>query len=204
VATQSERTAASREAIVAAAIDVLGSEGHRALTNARLQEVSGHSRGLIGYHFGSRHGLLEAVIGSVRDDFLTDLVRSPDVESMPGLQATVQLVDTYLRELVRDPRRNLATMVLTVASIRELPELRPAIRELNDGLRRGVGDLLARGIQDGSVRHGTDISAAAVAIVAMLRGTTLQWLADPHALDIHAARREVTAIITRHYTTAAD
>ena len=67
MATQPERTAAARQAIIAAAIEVLGTEGHRALTNARLQEVSGLSRGLVGYHFGARQGLLEAVVGSIRD-----------------------------------------------------------------------------------------------------------------------------------------
>jgi AcrR family transcriptional regulator len=197
--TQPERTAAAREAIVAAAIEVLGTEGHRALTNARLQQVSGLSRGLVGYHFGSRQGLLEAVVGSIRDDFVTDLVTSPEARSMPGLQATVHLTGTYLAELARDPRRNLAILVLTVASIREIPELQPAISQLNDGLRCGVADLLGRGVADGSINPGTDISAAATASVAMLRGVTLQWLADPGGIDLDATRQEITAILTRRY-----
>jgi AcrR family transcriptional regulator len=199
VASQPERTAAARRAIVAAAIEVLGAEGHRALTNARLQEVSGLSRGLAGYHFGSRQGLLEAVVGSIRDDFVADLVTSPAAGSMPGLQATVHLADTYLTELARDPRRNLASLELTVASIRELPGLQPAIAQLNDDLRRGVADLLARGVTDASVRAGTDIPAAATAIVGMLRGATLQWLADPGGVDLDAARREITTILTSCY-----
>jgi AcrR family transcriptional regulator len=199
VVTQPERTAAARRAILAAAIEVLGTEGHRALTNARLQDVSGLSRGLVGYHFGARHGLLEAVVSSIRDDFVTDLVTSHEARSMPGLQATVHLADTYLAELARDPRRNLAILVLTVASIREMPELQPAISQLNDGLRGGVADLLGRGIADGSVRPGTDIPAAATATVAMLRGTTIQWLADPGGTDLDAARQEITALLSRCY-----
>jgi AcrR family transcriptional regulator len=199
VATQPERTAAARQAIVAAAIEVLGTEGHRALTNARLQEVSGLSRGLVGYHFGARQGLLEAVVGSIREDFVTDLVTSPEARSMPGLQATVHLADTYLAELARDPRRNHAILVLTVASIREMPELRPAISQLNDGLRGGVADLLGRGIADGSIRPGTDIAAAASVIVAMLRGATIQWLADPGGIDLDATRQEISAILSRCY-----
>lgn len=199
MASQPERTAAARQAIVAAAIEVLGSQGHRALTNARLQEVSGLSRGLVGYHFGSRQGLLDAVVGSIRDDFVTDLVTSPEAGSKPGLQATVHLADTYLTELARDPRRNLAILVLTAASIRELPGLQPAIGQLNDSLRRGVAGLLARGVVDGSVRPSTDIPAAATAIVGILRGATLQWLADPGGVDLDAARQEITTILTRCY-----
>jgi AcrR family transcriptional regulator len=164
--------------------------------------VSGLSRGLAGYHFGSRPGLLEAVVGSIRDDIVADLVTSPEADSMPGLQAVVHLVDTYLNELARDPRRNLAVLALAVASIRELPDLKPAIGELNDALRRGVADLLARGVGDGSVRAGTDIPAAAMVIVGMLRGVTLQWLADPDGVDLTAARHEITTVLTRGY--AAD
>src|SRR5207237_2783 len=111
--------------------------------------------------------------------FVTDLVASPEARSMPGLQATVHLAGTYLAELARDPRRNLAILVLTVASIREMPELQPAISQLNDGLRRGVADLLGRGIADGSGRPGTDISAAATAIVALLPAATPHGLAGP-------------------------
>jgi AcrR family transcriptional regulator len=199
MATQLERTAAARQAIITAAIEVLGTEGHRALTNVRPQEVSGLSRGLVGYHFGARQGLLEAVVGSVRDDFVRDLVTSPEARSIPGLQATVQLAATYLAELARDPRRNLAILVLTVASIREIPELQPAISQLNDGLRQGVAELLGRGIADGSVRADTDTSAAATAIVAMLRGAATQWLADPGGTDLDAARTEITAILVRSY-----
>src|SRR4051794_8377362 len=65
-------------------------------TMPKRQEVSGLSRGLVSYHFGSRQGLLEAVVGSIRDDFVTDLVTSPEAASMPGLQATVHLAGTYL------------------------------------------------------------------------------------------------------------
>jgi AcrR family transcriptional regulator len=204
VASQPERTAAARQAIIAAAIEVLGTEGHRALTNARLQEVSGLSRGLVSYHFGSRQGLLEAVIESIRDDFVTDLVTSPAAGPVPGLGALVHLAGTYLSELARDPRRNLAVLVLTAASIRELPELQPAIGQLDDSLRCGVADLLTRGVADGSISPGTDIPAAAAAILALLRGATLQWLADPRGIDLDAARREITNILTRCYGSPID
>jgi AcrR family transcriptional regulator len=204
VASQPERTAAARQAIIAAAVEVLGTEGHRALTNARLQEVSGLSRGLAGYHFGSRQGLLEAVIESIRDDFVTDLVTSPAAGPAPGLGALVRLADTYLSELARDPRRNLAVLVLTAASVRELPELQPAIGQLDDSLRRGIAELLTRGAADGSVSASTEIPAAAAAILALLRGATLQWLASPRGIDLDAIRRETTAILTRCYGSPAD
>lgn len=184
---------------MAAAVEVLGSEGHRALTNGRLQEVSGLSRGLVGYHFKSRLGLLQAVVDSIRDDFVRDLVHSPHVALLPGLQATVHLVDTYLRELARDPRRNLAALVLTVASVRELPELQQAIGQLNESLRRGVADLLRRGQGDRTVRNEIDVDAAAAVVVAMLRGVTLQWLADSSGFNLAAARDEIAALVDVGY-----
>jgi hypothetical protein len=64
---------------------------------------------------------LEAVAGSIRDDSVAELVTLPEADSMPGMQAVLHLVDTYLTELARDLRRNLAVLALSVASIRELP-----------------------------------------------------------------------------------
>jgi len=33
----------------------------------------------------------------------------------------------------------------------------------------------------------------------MLRGATIQWLADPGGIDLDAARQEITAILSRYY-----
>ena len=58
--TQQERTEASRRTIIAAALQIIGDGGYRALTPTHVEEATGTSRGLVGYHFVSKQGLTES------------------------------------------------------------------------------------------------------------------------------------------------
>lgn len=199
MATYQERSTASREKIVTAAIDLLAGGGFAALTNDRLSEATGLSRGLVNYQFRTRHLLYEAVVTSVRTDFLTDLVHSDTAAARTGRDAILHLVDTYLSELVRDPRRNTIALMLTIASLNERPELQDAVRDLTVALRDGIQGLLKRGQDDESISDSIDTTAASTIIVAILRGITIQWLADPDHVELATARREATAIIRIAY-----
>ncbi len=49
------------------------------------------------------------------------------------------------------------------------------------------------------IRADTDVPAAAFSIVAMLRGATLQWLADPTGIDMETVRREYQTALFHRY-----
>src|SRR4051794_28155419 len=111
--TQEERSGAARRAIIDAAVTVLAEEGYRRTTFTRIQEVSGVSRGLISYHFGSKVKLIEAVITSVRDVYTAEAIDDPAVSGGSGLGAVLGMVDSYLRRLEANPRP--ATLMLVLA-----------------------------------------------------------------------------------------
>jgi hypothetical protein len=52
-----------------------------------------------------------------------------------------------------------------------------------------IGGCCRSGIAGRSIDPRTDIPAAVAAVVAMLCGATLQWLADPHGTGLDAAAR---------------
>ncbi len=52
---------ATREALLTAAIELFGRHGYDATSNRQLAEAAGVNQALIGYHFGSKHGLYLAV-----------------------------------------------------------------------------------------------------------------------------------------------
>ncbi|WP_146778769.1 TetR/AcrR family transcriptional regulator [Actinomadura craniellae] len=196
-ATQEERTEASRRRIIEAALKVLAEEGYRNMTVARIQEVAGLSRGLVGYHFGSKQGLLEALIDSIRQDYADEVVKELDAGDPAGLDAILEMIDSYLTRLGGRPNRNTVLLVLMVESISELPELRTAVQSLNAVLRRRFGGWLTRGVEDGTVRPDVDPAVEAGLLQGLIRGITLQWLVDPDGFDLVAARRGALAMVRR-------
>lgn len=63
--TQQERTAETRSALVAAAIDVIHREGYEGASTALIAERAGVSRGAILHHFGTRAALMAQVVETV-------------------------------------------------------------------------------------------------------------------------------------------
>ena len=197
--TQEERTRKSRRAIVDAALRIIGEEGYRAMTTTRIEEVAGVSRGLVGYHFGSMRGLTEAVIRHVQDLFLEDIRDLQAANQSTGIEGVVGLIRGYLGQLGEDPRPSRAMLILIVESFASQPDLRDAVRGLNEGLRDTLRDQLLRGQQDGSVRRDVDPTVESVVLAGILRGIAVQWLADPDGVDLGQATDRAVAIATHTY-----
>lgn len=198
--SQEERTKRSRRAIVDAALRIIGEEGYRAMTTTRIEQVSGVSRGLVGYHFRSKRGLTEAVIRHVGDQFLEDVIALQAENRSTGIEGVVGLMRGYLGGLGEDPRPARAMLILIVESFASQPDLRDAVRALNEGLRDSLRDQLLRGQEDGSVRRDVDPTAESVVLVGILRGITVQWLADPDGVNLGRATDRAVAIATHTYS----
>ena len=196
MSAQERRTEASRKLLIDTALQIIGSDGLRGLTVARLEAVSGASRGLVGYHFGSKRGLLAATIRRAH----RIVAASPDLADAGGAtdaEATLQIARGYLAQLGRDPRGHRAILALMSESVAAQPQLQEPIWALNAALRDGIGRQRERGLADGSVRGGID-PADAFAIAGLLRGIALQWLVDP-ALDLSRAAESAVAVVRRAY-----
>ena len=194
--SQEERTRRSRRAIVDAALRIVGEEGYRAMTTTRIEQVSGVSRGLVGYHFRSMRGLTEAVIRHVGDRFFRDVIALQAENRSTGIEGVLGLMRGYLDGLGEDPRPARTMLILIVESFASQPDLRDAVRGLNEGLRDSLRDQLLRGQEDGSVRRDVDPTAESVVLVGILRGIAVQWLADPDGVDLGRATDRAVAVAT--------
>jgi len=199
VSTQEQRTEASRKLLIEAALEIIGSAGLRALTAARIEEVSGASRGLVGYHFGSKQGLLEAVIRQAHH-FVANIPDLAVADRANGAEGTIQIVRGYLDQLGRDPQGHRVILILITESVAAQPQLREAIQALNAVLRDSLRQQLVRGVEDGSIRSGIDPAAESLIIASILRGLALQWLVDPAAIDLGQAQESTVALVRRAYT----
>ena len=197
--SQEERTRRSRGAILDAALRIVGEEGYRAMTTTRIEEVSGVSRGLVGYHFRSKRGLTEAIIRHVQDLFVEDILALRVARQSTGIEGVLALIGGYLGQLGRDPRPSRAMLILIVESFASQPDLRDAVRNLNGVLRDSLRDQLLRGQEDGSVRGDIDPTVESVLLAGILRGIAVQWLADPGGVDLVQATDRAVDVAARAY-----
>lgn len=98
---RAETAAATREAIVEAAMTVYFELGTERTTLRAIAQRADVSRGTILHHFGDADGLLEAVL----DRILATLVL-PDVGVLDGVADPEARVRTFVRELVAFTRRS--------------------------------------------------------------------------------------------------
>ena len=96
--TQAERRDESGRGLVKAAIAVVAEEGVSAATFEAIGRKGGYSRGLVGQRFGSKLGLIEAVIDYLHGE--RELFEKADrFDGDPGLEALLTFVDLYLQRL---------------------------------------------------------------------------------------------------------
>lgn len=202
MATQEQRTRAARRALVDAALQVIGDEGYAAMTMSRIAQAGGSSRGLVGYHFKSKEGLMEAVIDQVKASYVANVVEGPGAPAVDGLSGTQRVMRDYLGHLGANPQPNRVMLILIVESLAAQPALRGAVRDLNTLLRDSLAGQLLRGGRDHSVPAELATEAQAAVLAGTLRGIALQWLADPAGVDLSAAAEAAGLALQRACTGA--
>jgi AcrR family transcriptional regulator len=162
----------ARERVLAAGIDVLKSDGYAGLTTAKVAARSGQNKALIGYHFGSKNGLVAAAALEVAAAITEELVSGLD--STRTVEDLVRgVLDGFWRMMERDERLARLYFDLAAASVVE-PEVRAVMRDMRDVWRRTLGDLLAAA-EDGPSRR--EAEGASVYVIAGLEGLALERLA---------------------------
>ena len=175
--------------VLNAAMRLVASGGVRAVTLAAVGKEAGYSRGIVSHHFGSRRALMDALAREVQGRF------APRTSTGDGLHHVLDLVDAYLAALVERHRDAHVFLVLWTEAIASDEELRPVFAERDEAFRTGMADAVRAGVADGSIRPDADPAAAAVALLALLRGVGLQLLLTPEATDLAAVRAEVAKLL---------
>ena len=183
--TQEERKAESERRIIRAAIELFARQGYSKTTLKMVGEAAGYTGGLVSHRFGSKEGLLKAVVARISQRFLEDQLR-PYVEEDSATTSLENYIAIYLNEVTVRQSRIRALYVIMGEALGTVQEIQGQIAELNTGFRKGLAALVQRGIDNGEFRKGVDPNAAAILILGMLRGVTMQALADKKAIDLKA------------------
>lgn len=196
--TQAERRDQSGRGLVQAAIGVVADEGVSAATFEAIGRRAGKSRGLVTQRFGSKQGLIQAVIDHLheRQEEMLELL---GVDRMPGFEAVLAYVDRYLRELTRQGEGRAYFMLLS-AAVADATALRAAFAAEHGRVEARLEALLRRGQAEGDIRREIDPAAAALMIGSLLLGLSMQLLVDPDT-DVDPIRETSLATLRLSFGT---
>jgi AcrR family transcriptional regulator len=190
---QSFITAARREQITRAAIEVLASKGFTATSFATIANHLGVSKGILSYHFTAKAELLQEVVTAVLQDAAAWMVeRTGSATSYRAalrayITANISYLDTHrteifaLTEVLANARSTLGVPELFARSQKEAIEALAALFESG----RAAGEF-------GDVPSGI----LAVSLRATIDSTSEKLRSEPH-FDIHQFELELLQLFDR-------
>lgn len=197
--TQAQRRDASGRELVAAAIAIVAEEGVAAATFEAIGKRAGKSRGLVTQRFGSKQGLIEAVIDYLHEGQEAEMTAA-GIDALPGLEAVLAYVDLYLRG-IEAAAEGAAYFRLLSAAVADGGDLRAAFAEEHGRIERRLEALVLRGQAEGSIRREIDAGAAALMIGSQLLGLSMQRLVDP-AMELSPIRETTVSTLRLSFGTA--
>ncbi len=183
--TQAERTEISDARMLEAAINLIVEHGAAAMTLKDVGELAGYSRGLAGYRFGNKAGLLEFVIRSIAEEWKQEVRRV--TARLVGYDAIVAVLDAHYRVCADAPDHLVAFYMLWFESLQPQSELKKVVSGMHERRCEDVMSWIREGIEAGLIDPGVDLDAVVGQFHTTCIGINYQWLLDPK--DVVGARQ---------------
>jgi AcrR family transcriptional regulator len=168
------RTELSTRLLLEASADLIVEKGWERTTLAAIGRRAGYSHGLVTQRFGSKDGLLHALLDRMTTQWATNEL-APRMPEEAGLPSIRMFLAEVRDSAVRDPRTLRALYALMFEGLR-IDAIRSDLTKTHAQLRDAFARALAA--DAGAVDTGVDPALAAAAIVASLRGAAYQWMLD--------------------------
>jgi AcrR family transcriptional regulator len=178
----SVRGDARRAELVNAAASLFADRGYRDTSIADVAARVGVTQQSLLYYFGSKNGLLHAVIDQ-RDGASIKFVQ--ELVSIGGVRALEQLPG-YARRNVKNPDLARLFSVLVAENLHPDDPAHDHFVQRYRNLRTLIEQTLADGQANGEFSAAVDAKVKAVEILAFIEGTNVQWLLDPETIDLIA------------------
>ncbi|MCW1383424.1 TetR/AcrR family transcriptional regulator [Novosphingobium sp. KCTC 2891] len=193
--TQAERRQQSEQGLLVAAAEVILEHGYNGATFDRISERAGYSRGLVTLRFGSKDGLVAAMIeflGSRLEEAYADRLK----EARTGRQKLVDFVDVFVLRLEDDRLANAYFVLLAGALGNVLPQSHYFL-EQHEAVKLRLAAFVREGMEDGTIMPGIDPVVAATALGCFQLGLAMQHLLDPQ-MSVGDMRQFVRIFAGRH------
>ena len=168
---KAEQSARTKRALIDAAVELFGERGYRATSLKAIGERATISHGVIPFHFGSKEGLLLAVVDACFEEFREAVFGAlSDHDRDFGIGDLRALTESLLAFQQERPRVGRLFQVLMFEALGPNPELRPHFREFHDRIAEVGRAWLMAGQGRGSIREDLDIEATVDAVLCFFNG----------------------------------
>jgi AcrR family transcriptional regulator len=178
-----KRGVRTRQEIIDIAIELFAKKGYRGTGIAAVAEKAGITTAGLLHHFGSKMGLLLAVVeehqGRDLPRYGGGFVAAPPA----GVSILTRVADGLLSE----PDFARLYSVLLAENLAPDDPAHVKFVDRYRGLRRSLKGWLDASKKAGRIRSGVNTAALALEMVAFMDGIQLQWLLEPDAVNLKQA-----------------
>lgn len=168
-----------REQLLGAARRLLEDKGYAHITARDLVAASDTNLASIGYHFGSKAGLLNAAIGEIFDEWTDQLA---DIAMRAAVATPVErahITWSALLDGLDNKRALLLSFMEAFAQADRNDELRAQFATQYQQIRGRVAGLVAESLHGEVDADEPRVKAVASFVIAVCDGLAMQWLLDP-------------------------
>ena len=191
--TQVQRKAETRSRLIAAAAELFADQGVDAVSVDAVAEAAGRTSGAVYAHFGSKQGLLLALLDSWKDSVLTVLLAEVAVTESP-LGQLAAVWENVAPTTAEAGSWSLLEQELWLRAARD-PEVADVLRVRNAEARRSTGRRLAGWSSAVGARPVGSPEESAVLVKALLTGLAMQRRLEPGSVGDDLAVRGLAALL---------
>lgn len=163
-----------RAAIVDAAVELFARSGYQGTSLGEIADRVGVSAPAILHHFGSKAGLLVAVLAEVDRRHLD----SGAAVFEPGGLETIRRLRRFAESMARAPQVSAIHLLLEAEHLHDDGPVGAFLRRRARAMRSMVATAITAGQETGEIRADVDPVAKAAEVVAYLDGAARSWLVD--------------------------
>ena len=192
--TQQQRRAETRARLVDAATALFADQGIDAVSIDAVADAAGRTSGAVYDHFGSKQGLLMALLDSWKDSLLTVLLAQVAVSDSPRGQLAAVWENVAAQPGDERERLPLLELELWLRAARD-PDVADVLRVRSAEARRYSARRLAGWSAAVGARPVVEPEELAVLVKALLTGLAMQRRLDPDSVDDRLAVRGMAALL---------
>jgi AcrR family transcriptional regulator len=191
-----EQSELSRERLIEAATRLFAERGYRDASVQAIGEAAGISRGSIFWHFGSKEGLLWAVVQRAFTRWEAETL-VPEVGDARGEAAIGRALRAHRRFLADEGGTLRLLFVLMFEALGPRPELAAEFARLHRDLRELATPWLEEAVADGDFRSDVDPETIVTLIIATLGGIVYQYLLDAQGVVLDRCYADLERVLER-------